>query len=99
VNTDYLFTIINLIILGSTAYIAFVRSKSQGVVDDSQASKNFRDIILSLQMEVKEVRKENVQIKGLLERSHCNIMLGIEIGKKPEILDYEWTASKENAEG
>jgi hypothetical protein len=68
-------------------------------VDDSQASKNFREIIISLQTEVKEVKEENIHIKELLTRSHCNILLSIEIGKKPEVFDYQWATISEEKDG
>jgi predicted negative regulator of RcsB-dependent stress response len=90
VDNTVIFTIINLVILGLSAWSSFRRNKAQNVVDDSQAAINYRNIVVALQAEVKEARAETKEVKDMLDNAHLEIKLEIQIGDAPVIKSWEW---------
>lgn len=77
-----------------SAYAVFKRSGAQNTSDDAGAAKSFREISVSLTAELREQKKRIDELESLLEKAHLEVTLGVEIGKKPEVLFYKWTTKE-----
>lgn len=77
-----------------SAYAVFKRSGAQNTSDDASASKSFRDISVSLTAELKEQKARIDELEAMIERAHLEVTLGVEVGKKPEVLYYKWTTKE-----
>lgn len=80
----------------ATGFILFKRSGAQNTSDDATASKSFREISVSLSAEIREQKKRIDELEAMLEKAHLEVTLGVEIGKKPEVLFYKWTTTESN---
>lgn len=90
---NILVTLLNLVILLTTTWIANKRTKFQNVVDDSTAATNYHNLVINLQAEVKEARAEAKEVKDMLENLHLNLTLSLEMGKEPIIKAWSWIPS------
>jgi len=84
------FGVIQLIIAGVTVWFVSKRTPLQNITDDSTASVNFRNIVVSLQAVVKEQDTKINELEDKLNRAHLEVTLSIEIGKRPEVESYKW---------
>jgi hypothetical protein len=82
-NTTVFFGFLTLVNILFTTWLAFRRTKSQNILDDSSASINYRKMVLELQAEVKELRE-------LIDCAHLYIELGIQVDNAPVIKKWEW---------
>ncbi len=96
-DSNILVTIANLIILGATVFVSWKSARSKIVVDDSQASVNFQNIVIQLQAQAKEDRKEIKSLKEMMENANLEISLSIQVGEKPEVTYWKW-ATKVDSE-
>jgi len=85
-----IWTIVNLVILIFSTWVAFRRVKSQNMVDDSAVALNYRTLVINLQAEVKESKDEIKTLKQMMENAHLEISLSVRVGEKPEITGYRW---------
>lgn len=96
-NITIVLTVCNLIILAVTAWASFRRSAFQNTVDDSSAALNYRKIVVDLQTEVKdaktevkEAKKEVDDLRRIMEQSHLEVQMVIEVGGAPVIKHWKW---------
>jgi len=82
-ETNIIFTVAQIIILAATAWFSLRRVNFQNSVDDSTAAKNYRELVVTLQAEVKE-------LKEWKDNSHLEIEMSIEMGNAPIIKHWEW---------
>jgi hypothetical protein len=82
-NTTLFFGVLTLVNILFTTWLAFRRTKSQNILDDSSASINYRKMVIELQAEVKELRE-------LIDHAHLYIELGIQVDNAPVIKKWEW---------
>jgi len=102
-ESNILFTIVNLGILAFTAWLSFRRVPFQNTSDAAAAVQKFQEATVSIQAEMRKAREEMKMSKeridyleGVLERAHLTVTLGIEIGKRPEVLEYKWLTPEES---
>jgi len=88
-------TIIQVFILALTAWFSLRRSRFQNVVDDSVAALNYRKMVIELQTEIQETRAQVDVMKEIMESSHLEIELIIEVGGEPIIKKWNWRKIEE----
>ena len=93
---EIIFSSFSVISMFISAYVLLKRSGAQNTSDDATASKSFREISVSLSAEIREQKKRIDELEAMLEKAHLEVTLGVEIGKKPEVLFYKWTTTESN---
>lgn len=81
-----------------TAYMALRRAPYQNTSDAAGAIEKFQGVAVSLRAQIEENEKKQEEsdkriehLTSLLENAHLTMTIGLQIGKKPEVLDYSWT--------
>ena len=74
--------------VGGSWWVANRRAPAQNAVDDSTAANTFRRMVLEQQVQIDE-------LKSRLERAHLEVSLRVQVGEKPEILNWKWEAKLE----
>lgn len=90
-NIETLLGIATLINIAFTAFMALRRAPYQNTSDAAGAIEKFQNVTVSLQAQVMENEKQIEHLTNLLENAHLTMTIGLQIGKKPEVLDYSWT--------
>jgi flagellar biosynthesis protein FliP len=88
---------INLFILAVTTWIAYKGVVSKSHLDTSQEEINYQSLYNMAQKDMKDIKMENQLIKAenkkileLLDASHLEITLVVEMGKAPMVKDHKW---------
>jgi hypothetical protein len=83
-------TILQLSIVAYTALLSSRRIRPQNLVDDSTASSNYRKLVIDLQAEVREASAKIKELQDVMENSHLEIQLVLEVGGEPRIKTWHW---------
>ena len=96
-NENIVLTLLNVSILAVTAWITYKATLSKAKLDTSQEEINYHSLYTSAQKDMKEIKLENQLIKAenkkileLLDASHLEITLVVEMGKMPVVKDHKW---------
>jgi predicted negative regulator of RcsB-dependent stress response len=88
---------INLIILAVTTWIAYKGVRSKEGLETSQEEINYQSLYNMAQKDMKEIKMENQLIKAenkkileLLDASHLEITMVVEMGKAPVVKEHKW---------
>lgn len=91
---DKLILLAQVILLVITGILSYRRAPFQNSTDAANAVQKFQETTVSVQAELREVKKEYKEMKDLLANAHLEVTLGIQIGERPEVLGYKWTAKE-----
>jgi len=90
--------VIQTVIVVVSAYFAYRATLGKLKLDDSQEEINYQSLYTSAQRDMKliqlqnqEIKAENKKIMELLDASHLEITLVVEMGKEPVVKRHQWT--------
>jgi hypothetical protein len=91
--------IIQLIIAGFVAWVAFFRAPYQNSESAAGAIDKFQSVTIRLQEKQEKSDAKIAYLEGLLRNTNLTMTIEIQVGERPSILDYKWAAVPEGKEG
>jgi predicted transcriptional regulator len=72
------------------------RTDAQNVLDYSMAASNAQKLLVDIQKEQVENKKEIKELRAIIDGAHLEVTLGIPIGSAPKIKCWKWIPKPED---